>query len=365
MYKMNVLHISPDFNYSCGVSKYVFLLLEELSKKESLRLFFITNKGDSLERLDGLNVKVDFLNFERGNRNPYKFLVNYFYLLNYCKANKIDLIHTHHRYPELVSYLVGKRLGIKTITTVHSLVSGWKYLSFRSDRIIAVSKAVMHLLIEKYRVNSRKISQIYNFVKPFNYHKAKEEDRLKEELGIKVTDRVLLFVGRISYTKGCDVLISAFENLLNEFPSLKLIMIGSFESEELMQSVLRNKAIIYLDPTPDIVNYYSICNVVVIPSIIDSFPYVMLEAGLTEKPFIGGRTGGTAEFIEDGIDGLLVKTGCIDDLVISIKRILNDTDLSEKLSRNLSSKVNNLTNAESYSDKITKLYSGLIHETHR
>lgn len=358
MYKMNVLHISPDFNYSCGVSKYVFLLLEELNKKENIRLFFITNKGDSLERLNGLNVKVDFLNFERGSRNPYKLFVHYFYLLNYCKANKIDLIHTHHRYPELVSYLVSKHLGIKTITTVHSLVSGLKFISFRSDRVIAVSKTVKRLLIEKYNVNSRKISQIYNFVKQFNHPDTVENNRLREELGIKAKDKVLLFAGRISYVKGCDILISAFENLLNDHPSLKLIMIGSFESEDLRQAVLRNKEIIYIEPTCEIFKYYSICDIVVVPSIIDSFPYVMLEAGLARKPFIGGNTGGIAEFIEDGIDGLLIEPGNKKQLKEKIVKLLDDDMLSKKLAINLADKVSSLTNPDSYITKLMEIYEG-------
>ncbi len=365
MDKVNILHISPDFNYSCGVSKYVFLLLDELSKREDLHLFFLTNKGDSLNRLNGLNVKINFLNFERGNKNPFKFILNYFLLKKFCTENRIEIIHTHHRYPELLAYFVGKFLGIKTITTVHSLVDGWKYFSFKSDNIIAVSKAVERHLIEKYKVNKEKITQIYNFVKPFESPNYEEISNLKEKFGIKSDDKVLLFIGRIGYTKGCDILISAFEKLSNKYPSLRLLMIGNFESNELKESIMKNERIIYLSPTNDIYKYYFLCDVVVLPSRIESLGYVMLEAGLAKKPFIGGKTGGIKEFIEDGTNGLLVNPGDVDNLVEKVEQLLNDSNLSQMLGFNLFTKVSQLTNGDLYTNKLIELYSSLPNETVR
>ncbi len=365
MKKINILHISPDFNYSCGISKYVSLLLGELSKKKNLHLLFITNKGDSLNRLNGLNVKVNFLNFERGDKNPFVFIFNYFRLKKFCIENKIEIIHTHHRYPELLAFFVGNFLGIKTITTVHSLVDGWKYLSFKSDKIIAVSKAVERHLIEKYKVNKEKITQIYNFVKPFDAPKKEDISSLKEKLGIQEDEKVLLFIGRIGYIKGCDVLISAFEKLSNKYPSLRLLMIGNFESDELKESVMKNDRIIYLTPTNDIYKYYYLSDIVLLPSRIESLGYVMLETGLAKKPFIGGKTGGLAEFIEDGIDGLLVNPGDVNNLVEKVEQLLGDDRLAQTLGSNLFTKVAQLTNADLYIDKLYELYSGMLNEAVR
>ena len=61
--------------------------------------------------------------------------------------------------------------------------------------------------------------------------------------------------------------------------------------------------VIYLPPLENIKQLYSISDVVILPSKKDSFPYVMLEAGINKKSFIGGNTGGIAEFIEDGVNG--------------------------------------------------------------
>ncbi len=49
--KKKILHISPDFNYSCGISKYVYSLLKNFGQDKSYKLFFITNGGDALDRV--------------------------------------------------------------------------------------------------------------------------------------------------------------------------------------------------------------------------------------------------------------------------------------------------------------------------
>ncbi len=48
--KLNILHITPDFNYACGRSYYVYLLSKYLSRKHNVTV--LTNGGDSLERLE-------------------------------------------------------------------------------------------------------------------------------------------------------------------------------------------------------------------------------------------------------------------------------------------------------------------------
>ena len=63
-----------------------------------------------------------------------------------------------------------------------------------------------------------------------------------------------------------------------------------------------------LKPVKNPYPFYSIADIVVLPSLADSFPYVMLESGLFKKPFVGTQTGGIAEFIDDGKNGLLFET---------------------------------------------------------
>jgi len=131
--EFNILHISPNFNYVCGVSKYVHIILKGLNSfkdKYNIKLFFITNEGDSLERLSEIGIEPHILRFDKGIKNIFYIKKNLKELEKFCITNKIHIIHSHHRYPELLSNLLKRKLDIKTITTVHSIIDGFKSLSF-------------------------------------------------------------------------------------------------------------------------------------------------------------------------------------------------------------------------------------------
>ncbi|MCJ7648630.1 MAG: hypothetical protein MUP85_08455, partial [Candidatus Lokiarchaeota archaeon] len=100
MIDMNILYISPNFDYTCGVSRNVYQCLKHFSERDYFNVHFITNRGDSLDRISGnKNIKLQLLDFEKDHKNPLKLIKDFFWLLSYCKKYKIDIIHTHHRYP--------------------------------------------------------------------------------------------------------------------------------------------------------------------------------------------------------------------------------------------------------------------------
>ncbi len=354
---MNILHISPDFNYSCGVSKHVFLLLEELKKVNNVNLFFITNIGDSLERISQLNINISYLKFDRGELNPFNFFKCVFQLWKYCKENKIDIIHTHHRYPELIACFVKLLLRIKTVTTVHSLTEGWKNFSFKSDHIIAVSKTVQNHLINNYNISELKIKQIYNFIKPVSLIETSEIKKLRNELGFTEKEIIILFVGRITFMKGINELIYAFEQISNNLFTIRLILVGDIIYNKIFNKIKNNRYIYHIKATNEVIKYYYLCNIVALPSWKEALGYVMLEAGQLKKPFIGGRTGGIEEFIEDGVDGLLVEPGNETDLYNKMKLLINDSDLCKTLANNLYIKVSKLNDSEDYIKKLIDIYN--------
>ncbi len=86
----------------------------------------------------------------------------------------------------------------------------------------------------------------------------------------------------------------------------------------------------------------------------------MIEAGSFKKPFIGGNTGGIAEFIEDGKNGLLVDPENHEQLAEKIIYLLNNPDLAKILGENLYEKVNRLCDYNKYFSEIEKIYNSLL-----
>jgi len=352
----NVLVISTNFNYSCGVSKHIFLLLKELKKDNHFNFYFCVNSGDSLDRIKELGIPIYFFYYSTPVVNILSILPNFFKLLKYCIKYEIKIIHTHHRYPELLSFLVSKLLRIKTITTVHSLVDGKKIMSFKSDQIIAVSKAVeMHLLID-FGVNRLKLVQLYNFVEEipnstFSFPLSKQIQSIFEH------NRIILFIGRIGYVKGCDVLMDSFLNISTNYSDVRLVLIGNIENEELKRYFLKSDKIIYIPSIDNASDFIRYAEFVVAPSRIEPLSYVMLESGLFSKPFIGGNTGGIREFIEHKVSGYLVKPGDVDSLSEAIVWLLNNKEVAKIMGQELYKRVLPLKSKDEYIKKLNVIYN--------
>ena len=355
-----ILHISPDFNYSCGVSKYVFSILKHYSRNESYRLFFITNGGDALDKLKDIGVTPFLLNFSRGWKNIFNILSNLNTLKNYCLRNNIDIIHTYHRYPEYLAYLVSKEMKVKTISTVLSLVEGKNKLSYKSDKLIAVSRTVEKMLKEKYNVPSNKIIMSYNCIEPSEVDYVEDKGDLKNKLEIPLNFKIILFLGRIATIKGIDILLDAFKILQDQTNNFFLLIVGQIYDKHFKYTLNNLPSNIKLvAPVRNPYPFYSIADVIVLPSRKEPFPYVMLESGLVKKPFVGANTGGIAEFIDDRINGLLFDPGNAWQLAEKIRFVLSYPEEAKLLGENLYLKVMENISCKQYYRKLDQIYNDI------
>ncbi len=86
----------------------------------------------------------------------------------------------------------------------------------------------------------------------------------------------------------------------------------------------------------------------------------MLESGLFKKPFVGSRTGGIAEFIEDGKNGLLFEPGDVKQLIEKINYVLDNPEEAKTFGENLYLKVIENTSSEKYFYTLSEIYNNLI-----
>lgn len=354
---IKILHISPDFDYSCGVSRYLTLIFSQLTASRHTELHFITNRGDALERISGLDLKISLVQFSKGLRKILHFNTFTKYLKHYIRNNHIEIVHTHHRFPEYIVNRIKMECGISTITTAHSITKGYKKISFHSDLIIAVSQAVKNHLRAKYKIPENRIVQLYN---PVSIEEPNWSCKTaKEKLSIQENKKVILFIGTISHGKGFDILIEAFRKVSSKLNNCVLLVAGKWKDYG-REAFISTSNIKTLDSQSEVSPLYAAADLVVLPSRNDSFPYTMLEAGLYSKPFIGSNVDGIGEFITDGVDGLLFKVNSAENLAEKIIYILSNPAKASEMGINLNKKVLPLTDIKSYCDNLRNMYTSLV-----
>jgi glycosyltransferase involved in cell wall biosynthesis len=299
------------------------------------------------------------MKFERGLKNILYLKKNLTELEKFCIENKINIIHTHHRYPELLANLLKKKLDIRTVTTVHSLVEGFKRLSFKSDKIIAVSKAVEKNLINNFNLEQSKVVQIYNPINIEEYqYRFENSDRLR--LGIPKNAKVFLFTGRWSKVKGVDILVKVFLEIFKVHKNVFLILITDVSPKTEKRIKGKNKNFIFIKPQKDLSYFYNISDAIVLPSRTDSFPYVMLEAGIYKKLFIGSEVDGIAEFVKNGSEGLLFESPKKETLFDVVQKYLCISQEEEtKIKESFYRKVIIDTDKSRYINNLVDIYNNL------
>ncbi len=347
--RINILHLQNHLNISCGISKTIYLIAKNTSSR--FQHYVVCFGGDGMSRFESINIK-PFVLKDRNN-SVFGIIRHLIKIYSYCEQNEINIIHSHHRYFDMLVRMIKSLKKIKTITSVHSRVFNKKYFSYKADILIACSKSIKEHLINNYEIDEGRIKIIYNTVDPNEVSPIKTKSELISELNIPVDKFIIGYFGRMDFNeKGVDILLKAFLNPNKVNKNMFLLLIGNGKDEgKIRDLITRNKLSAKLiNAQIDIFNYYKLIDILVLPSRIDPFPLVMLEAGLMQKPFIGSNVDGITELIEHEKDGLLFESENVDDLKNQILRIFKDKKLTDTIAKNLNKKV-----LESYTIDKTEL----------
>jgi lipopolysaccharide/colanic/teichoic acid biosynthesis glycosyltransferase len=183
----------------------------------------------------------------------------------------------------------------------------------------------------------------------------RQAGELRRELLIPAAAPVLGYVGRLTRDKGIPELVEAFLLLCNQFPDLRLLLVGRFEDgdplpAETLRHLETNDHVILAGHqtrrkewhvthqrgdnwlVEDAAPYYPLMDVFVLPSHREGLPNVVLEAQAVGKPVVAARATGVSDAVIDGRTGLLFPVGDVGALTDAVARVLRDKDLARELS---------------------------------
>lgn len=139
-------------------------------------------------------------------------------------------------------------------------------------------------------------------------------DQLRTSLDIPAGAPVIGFVGRLTRDKGIVDLYEAFIRLLEEFPELRLVLVGWPEEGDpipaaIWQRIQEHRQILRTGTIRDVSLYYGLFDVFLFPSYREGFPNVPMEAAAAGVPVVGYSATGTLDAVTDAVTGKLVRLG--------------------------------------------------------
>lgn len=211
--------------------------------------------------------------------------------------------------------------------------------------VLCVSKGVSEVLISD-RISKKRPVVVWNGsvrgIDSQKFDPEKEYDRegKRKQYGLKETDFVLTFVGRIVKDKGIQELVEAFLVLSERYKDMKLLLVGGMEQEgnaisgETKSIIEENAAIIAPGPQYDVPDILAITNLFIFPSYREGFGLSLMEAGAMGVPSVSTNIIGCNEVVEDGKTGLLIPTHSSSAIVEAVEKLFCDKQLYDSLRKN-------------------------------
>ena len=245
------------------------------------------------------------------------------------KFQSTPWVITPHFHPSWSMWGGKKR---KTLREFYDTVIGRRTLE-SADLITCVSKHERDMLVSEIGISEENIKIIYNGIDWSDWQVLPDKSLFRKKYP-DISDKFVLFAGRLATNKGLSDLISAM-NLVNQ-KSVDLVITGAdmglgklLEIEALEKGVRMHRLGHIDDET-----YRSVlaaAEMLVLPSEYEAFGIVLLEAAAAETAVIGTNVGGIPEAMSPGKNGLIVEYNDVDNLSKSIASLLEDSKMSEEM----------------------------------
>lgn len=267
-------------------------------------------------------------------------------LVMYFRASHPDIVHSYLNTPNFWARMAGKLAGVRYLITsernidIHhssKRVALEKFLARASARVVANAEAIRELLVRKVDMPPEKIEVIYNGVDiaKFTCCNTDRVLALRQDWGILPADFVMVLPGRIVPQKNHKCLIRAIDAMHADKSNLKVVFVGNENDQTLKQELQQLIAELHLTSNfifagkqDDMAAVYAAADVIVLPSLWEGFPNVVLEAMAAGKPVIASDIADNRRIVQDGITGYLFPSDSHTELAHCLEKIIDSGDLS-------------------------------------
>ena len=287
-----------------------------------------------------------------------------------------EIVHAHGHLAGMYARMASKRLEIpKTVYTLHGVhyphyrnplkskafIAGERSLKSSTDRFICVCRYDFDTARELGIIEPDRTAVIHNGVRATS-----SADRARAAELKKRYDRgggIVLHAGRFMPQKDHHTLIESLPPVLKEHPATTFLLAGSGrlldkEKAHAADLGIPREALLFLGESTEMDELMAACDFLVLSSLWEGFPYVVLEAMREGKAVVSTRVGGVPEAIEDGVNGLLVEAGSPSALARAVNHLFDHPEETAAMGRRGLERVKDFS-LEAMARKTLEIYESL------
>jgi N-acetyl-alpha-D-glucosaminyl L-malate synthase BshA len=256
------------------------------------------------------------------------------------KEFPFDLIHCHTIYPDgFAGGLLKRDFGVPVVSTVHgsdillypkrgrSVWQSTKQALAWSDHVITVSDRLKREA-EAMEPNV-KVTTVYNGFAPDTFY-PREKAEARAALGLEAGGKILLYVGNLLPVKGVHFLLEAFQRVSRKDESLRLVLVGDGPLRSSLEKRVEELGLggkvhfVGRRPHEEIPVWLGAADAVVLTSLSEGLPSILLESMGAGRPMVATDVGGIREVLQDGVTGFLAPARDVEAIGDRLESLLLD-----------------------------------------
>lgn len=227
-------------------------------------------------------------------------------------ANDFDIIHAHDWLTYAAGVAAKRATGKPLVVHMHAtefdrsgenintqVFNLEKMGMSEADMVIPVSNFTRNIVITKYGIDPDKVITVHNAVEA--------DEREREQYKSHLPEKIVTFLGRITYQKGPDYFVQSAVKVLQKDPNVRFVMAGS---GDLLNRMIHQVARLGISDKfhftgflkgPEVTKMFAMSDVYVMPSVSEPFGISPLEAMRSNVPVIISKQSGVAEVLKHAV----------------------------------------------------------------
>ncbi len=232
------------------------------------------------------------------------------------------------------------------------------------DRIICPSNSIKEELSQYRWLDGERIEVVHNGVDPDYFHPKYSQTEARNLFGLPAEGAVIGIVGRLTNQKGHRFFLQAAKLIAQSHPGVFFWVVGDGERREELEAMAAElgigERVRFAGYRRDLPLVYAALDVLVLPSLFEGLPNVVLEAMACGRPVVATGVGGVPEVVVDGITGLIVSPNNYRELARSVKKLLDNESWRETMGERGRRRVEGCFSTSLMVRRVEGLFQGLV-----
>ena len=355
-----------------GAEKDLLMYLGRLDRQKFSPHVVCPETGPLKEEVEKLQVAVVGLPLPQWRRikSRVQVPVTVWKLIKIFRQWQIDLVHVNDHWWTPPAYLAAKIYSLPVIVHIRQQIAPSRIQHYWLDKpnaLFPVSKHIEQVVLSR-GVPPRRVHVMYSGIEVDHFccqRSPEEQCSIRQRYGLKNDQLIIGTVANLFPRKGYDYLLEALVEVKAVVPGICCLIVGKGSEDyckklrQLVVELQLSSNVIFAGFQNNVADFVSIVDIFVLPSLIEGFGIVLLEAMAMEKPIVATDVGGIPEVVVDGVTGLLVPPKHSKALAAAILQLLRDPQKRQAMGKAGRRRVETHFHVSQTMAKLETVYCGL------